>query len=125
MKNLKRILIKSPEYYLIVLVLLSGYSPPFSFNPVLIGIAAVIMLQIVFKNKISGFIIAGLFLLVNLYMTGALIAEISEFQPLNTDAKKMLFGGAFLLGINFLMSLIMIFKYTEFALPREYPVKSG
>jgi len=102
---------KSPEYYLIILAILAGYTPPFSINPVAIGVIAIVILQIVFKNKISGLIISGLFLLVNLFMTGALFSEFNEFPTFNAAAKKLLFGGLSILGFNLFMSILMILKY--------------
>ena len=104
---------KLPEYYLIILAFLSGYTPPFSINPVAIGVVAIVILQVAFKNKISGLIISSIFLLVNLFMTGALFSELNEFQTFNADAKKLLFGGLLILGFNLLMSIMMISKYAR------------
>lgn len=66
MKNLKQILLSFPEYYFVVLALLSGYTPPFYINPIFIGIALILILQIIFKNKIVGIAIAAQLLFVGL-----------------------------------------------------------
>ena len=113
MKKAKQILIKFPEYYLIVLVILGGYTPPFVFNPIFIGLAAILILQIVFKNKISGLLIASIFLLTNLYMLGALISEFNEFHEFNNSAKQLLFVGLSLWSLNMLSSGVMIYKYSK------------
>ncbi len=112
-KKAKQFLFKFPEYYLLVLVILSGYTPPFSFNPVSIVLAAILILQIIFRNKISGLIIAGIFLLINLYMFAALISEFNEFPEFNMDAKQLLFVGLSLWSLNMLASIVMIYKYVK------------
>ena len=111
MEKTKQILLKLPEFYLIALAILSCYTPPFSFNPMVIGLVAIAILQIVFKNKISGLAIAGTVLMINLLMLFASISEFNEFPTLNSDAKQLLFGGLLLFGLNFVMAGIMVYKY--------------
>ena len=113
MKKVKQILMKFPEYYLVVLTILVGYTPPFGFSLISIGLAAVLIFQIVFKNKISGLIIASIFLLINLYMLGALISEFNEFPEFNNSAKQLLFVGLSLWSLNILSSGVMIYKYSK------------
>lgn len=111
--NVKQILFKLPEYYLLVLIILSGYSPPFTFNTIALVLAAILILQIIFTNKISGLIIAGVFLLINLYMLGALISEFNEFPEFNKEAKQLLFVGLSLWSLNMVTSIMMIYKYAK------------
>ncbi len=113
MKKVKQILMKFPEYYLVVLTILVGYTPPFGFSLISIGLAAVLIFQIVFKNKISGLLIASIFLLINLYMLGALISEFNEFPEFNNSAKQLLFVGLSLWSLNILSSGVMIYKYSK------------
>ena len=113
MKKVKRILMKFPEYYLVVLTILAGYTPAFDFSPISIGLAAILIFQIVFKNKISGLLIASIFLLINLYMLGALISEFNEFPEFNNSAKQLLFVGLSLWSLNILSSGVMIYKYSK------------
>lgn len=113
MRKATHFLMNFPEYYIIVLILLAGYSPPFTFNPLLILLAGILLLQIIFKNRISGLIIAGIFILINLFMLGAFFSEFGEFQELNNDAKQLLLGGLSLWGINMMLSAMMIYKYTK------------
>lgn len=112
MEKMKLILLKLPEFYLIVLATLSCYTPPFSFNPIVIGLVAIAFLQIVFKNKITGLIIAGILLLINLFMFFALISELKEFTTSNSDTIQLLFGGLLFLGLNLFMAAIMVYKYS-------------
>ena len=109
---MKALFLKSPEYYLMVLAILAGYTPPFSINPIFIGIVGVLILQVIFKNRISGLIIATLFFLTNLYYLLALFSEFYEFPEFNNSAKQLLFVGLSLWIVNFTVSVTMIYKYT-------------
>lgn len=113
MKKIKQNLIKFPEYYLIVLAVLCGYTPPFTLNILSLVFIAILISQIVFKNKILGLIISSIFLLINLFMLGALISELNEFTEFNIKAKQLLFGGLSLWCLNMLSSSIMIYKYAK------------
>lgn len=106
-----KILFKLPEYYLIVLVILAGYSPPLYINPIFIGIAGILIIQIIFKNRISGILLGILFFLVNLYFIGALLSEFNEFIEFNNSAKELLFVGLTIWIVNITLSLTMISKY--------------
>ena len=113
MKTIKQHLIQFPEYYLIVLVLVTGYTPPLSFSPFSLVLAAVVVLQIRFKNKVFGLLLGILFFMINLYMLGALISEFNEFTTFNSKAKELLFVGLSLWMVNLLASILMIYKYLK------------
>lgn len=108
--KMKALLLKLPEYYFIILVVLSGYSQPFEFNPILIGIAVIVILQIIFKNRILGFMLGALFFLINLYFLGALFSEFNEFLILSNKAMLLLFVGLSIWILNAVFSLVMIYK---------------
>jgi len=112
MKKYKQMLIHLPEYYLIVLALMAGFTPPFTMNPIALVIVGILALQIIFKNKIAGHLIASLFLIGNLVMLLALTSELNEFPKFNAHAKELLFGGLILLGFNIFISALMFVKYT-------------
>ncbi len=109
---MKSILFKLPEYALIILAFLAGYSPLFYINPIFIGIIAVLILQIIFKNRISGIVLGSLFFLVNLYFLGALLSEFKEFTEFSDSAKKLLLVGLPIWIINMIPSFTMIYKYS-------------
>lgn len=111
MKNAKQIVTSLPEYYLTVLVLLAGYTPPAAINPFAIALATILMLQIIFRNDLCGVFIAGLFILVNLYMLMALVSEYSESETFNSTVMQLLFGGTLLFALTMTASLIMIWRY--------------
>lgn len=119
MKNKKLQFLQFPEYYLLVLTILGGYTPPFSFHPIFIGILGLLVVQLIFKNKIVGTILGSLFLLINLYMLGALISELREFTAFNTAAKNLAFVGFTLWGLNMLAALTMIYKYAIIPIKRK------
>lgn len=122
MKNIKDILPKIPEYYLIILVLLAGFTPPFSVSPVSVGCAIALVLQIIYKNRKTGLIIAGLFVVVNLGTVMALIAELGEFSIYSTQAWNLVFGGLTLIVLNFAVAGIMFYRYAYFL--HRYPEDS-
>ena len=108
---MKKVFFKLPEYYLIILAFLAGYVPPFYIHPIFIGIAIILILQIIFKSRISGLILGTLFFLINLYFFGALLSEFNEFNEFNNRAKLLLFAGITIWIVNFTLSLTMIYKY--------------
>lgn len=120
MKTLKRIVTGYPEFYFIVLVLLSGYSFPLHFNVLSLVLAAIIIFQIIFQNEVSGIIMAGLFALVNLYMLFALISEFREFQTVNVSGIQLLAVGLLLIMLTFIACFLLVLKYT-----REEARKNG
>jgi len=109
---MKKVFFKLPEYYLIILAFLAGYLPPFYIHPFFIGIAIILILQIIFKSRISGLILGIIFFLINLYFLGALLSEFIEFNEFNNRAKQLLFAGITIWIVNFTLSLTMIYKYT-------------
>jgi len=112
MKYYQRMLIHLPEYYLIVLALMAGFTPPFTMNPISLVIVTILALQIIFKNRIAGHLIASLFLIGNLVMLLALTSELNEFPRFNAHAKELMFGGLVLLAFNIFISAVMFVKYT-------------
>jgi hypothetical protein len=121
---MKAMFLKSPEYYLIVLSILAGYSPPFYINPVFIGIVVILILQIIFKNKISGMVLGALFFLINLYFLLALLSEFYEFNEFNYRAKQLIFVGLGIWVANLIFSSTMIYKYATNNLKRNLHLKS-
>src|SRR3712207_3444283 len=99
MKTVKLYITKFPEYYLLLVLLIAGYTPPLTFNPIIMALIAIIILQLITKNNSTGLIIASVFLLLNVYMLFALASEFTEFQVINANAVQLLLVGIFLLGL--------------------------
>lgn len=110
MNKTKQIIVKLPEYYMLILAILAGYKPAFSFTPISLGLAAIMIFQIVYKNKIAGLVISSLFLLINVFMLFALISEFKEFPTFNNEAKQLLFGGLLIWLTNLFFGGIMFYK---------------
>lgn len=112
-KKLKSTFFKLPEYYFIIMAIFAGYTPPFEFNPIFMGIALVILVQIIFRNRIAGLALGGIFFLVNLLFLGALLSEYREFAQFTDDAQALIFVGMSIWIANLIFSLVMILRYTK------------
>jgi hypothetical protein len=105
---------KLPEYYLMGMVFLYWFSPGVNYiNPVAITLIAILILQAIFRNNVTGAIIGGLFLLANIFMLFALASEFSEFATINGSAVAMVVTGILIFGANIFMAGVMISKYTS------------
>lgn len=111
MRTFKQLLVKMPEYYLIALVLLTSFPEMIGFMG--LGMVTILILQIVYKNNISGTVIASLFMLLNLFMLVALLSEFREFTVFNAEAQQLLFVGLAIFLFNFLMAGVMLLKYMK------------
>ncbi len=112
MKNLKKITLLLPEYLLIAAVTFYWISAGLLINPIAIGLIAGLIIQIIFKNKVVGFIIPAVLILTSFYMLLALLSELKEFPKFNSEAKTLLFVGSSYFLSTIIVSVIMIYKYT-------------
>ncbi len=110
MKSAIHYITKYSEYYLIVLILLCGYSP-FTIHPIALILAAGLVLQIIFKNGIIGIMVASLFGLVNLFMLLAVISEFNEFPSDHRDGYLLLLVGVSIITANLGVCYLMFLKY--------------
>ncbi|MEG0916458.1 MAG: hypothetical protein RSF68_05560 [Myroides sp.] len=111
MKNSISFLSNLVEYLLIIAVLFYWHGTSNLLNPVAIGLLAVLIFQIIFKNKVVGVLIPCVLMLLSMYMILALVSEVNEFESFNRDAQSLLFIGlAYFLG-TIIISFLMIWKY--------------
>lgn len=110
MKSIIHFISKYSEYYIIALILMCGYSP-YKISPIALVIAGLIVLQIIFKNRITGFIIAIIFGCINLYMMLAVISEFKEFPSGEGYSYVLLSAGLGIVGANILVCCLMFGKY--------------
>ena len=103
---------KLPEYYLALIIILAAYTPTLSFDPIFLGLAFLVILQIIFEKKISGMAVGVLFFLVNLFFLGALISEFQEFTDFDQYAMRLILVGVPLWILNALAAAGMIYKYS-------------
>ncbi|MCT4590368.1 MAG: hypothetical protein N4A71_21245 [Carboxylicivirga sp.] len=113
MQNLKRISLLLPEYLLIVAVVFYWLSASVVLNPVAIALGIILILQIIFKNRIVGTIIPVVLIMACLYMLLALASEVSEFPSFNYEAARLLFVGLAFFLSTMLVSGIMLYKYNR------------
>lgn len=113
MRKIKQILLASPEYLLILAVVFYWGTAGITVNPVAISLIVILILQIIFKNRILGLIIPSLLIIISLYMTMALLSELQEFQVFNAEARKLLFVGLLYIIFTVIISGLMIYKYSK------------
>ena len=114
MKSIKSIILSLPEYVLIAAVLFYWMSAGRVINFIAIGLLLVVILQIIYKNRVFGIAIPCLLIVTCLYMLLALISELREFPNFNSEAQTLLCVGLFYFLGTILVSVIMIYKYAGF-----------
>ena len=102
-----------PEYLLLLAVLLYWLPTSNPFNLVAITLVAVLVFQIIYKNKVLGIIISSVLILICCYMYLALFSELREFPVFNADAKELLFFGLFIFTATLVVAGFMFFKYMK------------
>ena len=114
MKRVKTFILQLPEYLLIAAVLFYWFSTGLAVNYIAIGLIIVLILQIIFKNRIVGIIIPSILVMISLYMLLALMSEFNEFLTFSSDAKELLFVGLSYFISTIIISGVMIYKYAIF-----------
>ncbi len=114
MKRVKTFILQLPEYLLIAAVLFYWFSTGLAVNYIAIGLIIVLILQIIFKNRIVGIIIPSILVMICLYMLLALMSEFKEFLTFSSDAKELLFVGLSYFISTIIISGVMIYKYAIF-----------
>lgn len=124
MKDLKKITLQLPEFFLMAAILFYWLSTSTIINPIAIGLLLVLVFQIIFKNRIIGIAIPSLLILVSFYMLLALISEFNEFPTFNANAKELLFVGLTFFTSSIIISGIMIYKYSAMDKPTNEQLSS-
>ncbi|WP_299116666.1 hypothetical protein [uncultured Winogradskyella sp.] len=102
-----------PEIFLIVSVIYYWILTANLFNPIAMGLLAILMYQVINRKPLSGLLISGVFIGLNLFMVLALISELSEFETVNQNYKNLIVFGYLYLGCNLLIGSIMFIKYLK------------
>jgi ABC-type enterochelin transport system permease subunit len=111
LKKLKHFLLQLPEYLLIAALLFYWIGEGKLLNPMIIGLIALLILQVLIQNRVIGLLIPSILGLSCLYMLFALISEFREFPAYTADAQEFLFVGLGLFLLGMLVSGVMIYKY--------------
>ena len=85
-------------------------------NPIAIVLLLILVFQCYTKKPITGIVIAGIFILLNLLLVFALLSELSEFVIASSDYYTLLGVGSAFLGINLFVAFLMISKYVKAAI---------
>ncbi|WP_425077004.1 hypothetical protein [Psychroserpens sp. S379A] len=109
----KKIFLNIPEYLLIAAVLFYWMSAGLVINYIAIVLLVIIILQMIYKNKVIGIIIPTIMILTCFYMIIALLSEVREFPSFNAEAQTLLFVGLAYFSITIIASIVMIIKYTS------------
>lgn len=113
MKKIAKLFPYLSEFYILVLVLAAGVRPPFSFTPLALVMTAIVALQMIFRNAITGIILSNSFILINLYMILALLSEYREFPTFNFAAAKLLIIGSLIILTNLFIGGLIFLNYLK------------
>lgn len=111
MQKLKYLLSRYPECFLLAVVVLSTYTPPFTINSLGILLIVVFAFQLFFKPRVTGIIIGILFFLFNVYLVFALLDEVADFATFGSKAFQLVLVGSAVITLNLTFSLLMLRKY--------------
>lgn len=112
MIKVKQILRWTPEIILILETTFYWISSS-PFNPIAMTLLLILTSQFIFKNKTVGLIISAFFILINLFMSLALISELREFPSWTNEAKIMMLVGSTMFGIGLAASIFMFIKWIK------------
>jgi hypothetical protein len=113
MKTLKQFFINFPEGYFLTVLLVAALKPSIASSPLLLGIACIVIFQMLVMNGILGMIMANVFLIVNSLLLIALITRLAEFDVFDRYAYQLLIGGSIIWSMNLFFSILMIRKYMD------------
>lgn len=111
--SLRQVLGRLPEAYLVFLICLFKYEPPFSKGTLTIWLTAILLLPVILKSRVLWRFVAVLFILLNFCLVPPFISEFSEFPEFAEGAQQMLFCGLVLLLLNISACGALIAKYTD------------
>lgn len=75
--------------------------------------ASILLFQLFYKNKIIGFALAILLLILSLYLVLAVVAEYNEFPTQSKDALTLLIVGLILSVVLLVLGVALFYKYLK------------
>lgn len=99
------------DFILLLAAILFWVSMGNLFNVLAFSLVLVLILQLIYRNCISGIIIASAIVALGVFMLLALFSEVSEFSSFNSEAKHMLTVGLGLFLPLVVLGIIMFIKY--------------
>lgn len=113
MINIRQLKWWAPEIYILASVFYYWYMTGLLFNIPAIIMAFAVAILILSKNRTLGIVFGVLFMMLNLYMVLAMIAELSEFTSFNGNAAALLTFGTAYLGLNIFMAIRMLSRWSN------------
>jgi len=111
---------KISEFYFLIITLLYWMDVSIILNPIAI-FSSVLLLYLVLKQyKVIGLIYGGILLLLTIYLFFAFLSDFHKIIEFNLKNKNFIIYGSSLLIVNFIMSLFMIYKYSNLNLNEEH-----
>lgn len=118
---MKKYLLDLPEFFLVLLSaywFTDNYIATHHFNPFAFVIFLLFLLQVFFKNKYVGFMLAWLISLLSLYLVFAVISEYRDFPSFASEgALKLLAVGLVICLLPIGAAVVMFYKY----FPKVFP----
>jgi hypothetical protein len=108
-----------PEAYFILSVLYYWVMTGTLLNPFAMALLLGIAILLIFRNKALGLLLSLLSILINLFLFAALMSEYREFHEPTPASRDLILYGSVYLGLNLLMSLIMLVKYALMESPSK------
>lgn len=108
-----------PEAYFILSVLYYWVMTGILLNPFAMALLLGIAILLIFRNKALGLLLSLLSILINLFLFAALMSEYREFHEPTPASRDLILYGSVYLGLNLLMSLIMLVKYALMESPSK------
>jgi hypothetical protein len=110
---LSRLMIKGPEWYFLMLLVMAGYTPPLGFNPLLVIPMLILIAQIIYRNRVSGMVLTTVIFFCNFLFLGAILSEFQEFIFFSEAAKQLVVVGLGIWIFNLLMVSRMFYNYFQ------------
>ena len=110
-KKFAKLALQLPEYLLLLATFFYWISVGKLLNPIALVLIGILILQILFKNKVVGIIIPSILIMGSFYMLLALLSEFHEFPAFNADAAALLVTGLLMICPTMAISGIMVYKY--------------
>lgn len=112
MKRAVSLLFRLPDWYLLVVIFFSGYQPPWHIASPHVLAMGVVLLHLMFQNRVAGLIIGCLFLLGTQLLLFSAVSEFNQYPHADAHSVKMLATELALVFVNTIMATCMVVKHS-------------
>lgn len=113
---MKKLLYFFPELVLILLSIywfLDGFIAAKNVNYISLFLILLLLFQLIYRNKIVGYVLAFFILILALYMPFAVLSEFHEFKKFSSEVIKFLAFGLTMCLLLLVSSLLMFYNYSK------------